>query len=171
MLTPPGSGDAGAIFSRYAGDSEVTKYLGWPRHQTVADTQAFVAFSVAEWERAGAGPYLIWARDDGRLLGGTGLQIEGAGEAITGYVLAKDAWGHGYATESLTAMVDVARAIGVALLSALCHPDHRASSRVLEKCGFTRRSGWSQQIVFPNLAPGGACSVLRYELPLERGRQ
>jgi len=171
VLTPPRSGDAGPIFERYAGDHEVTKYLGWPRHQTVADADAFVAFSIAEWERAGAGPYLIRARGDGRLLGGTGLQIETGGEAVTGYVLAKDAWGQGYATESLTAMVELARAIGVALLSALCHPDHRASWHVLEKCGFARRAGWSQQVVFPNLGPGGACTVLRYDRPLDRGHQ
>jgi [ribosomal protein S5]-alanine N-acetyltransferase len=69
-------------------------------------------------------------------------------------VFAKDAWGKGYATEALAAVVDVARRIGVARLYALCHPEHRASWRVLEKCGFTRDASWSKLIEFPNLAPG-----------------
>ena len=49
---------------------------------------------------------------------------------MTGYVLAKDAWGQGYATEALRAMVNVARGIGIVSLSALCHPEHQASVHV-----------------------------------------
>ena len=152
------------MFSRYASDPDVTKYLGWPRHQSVADTEAFVLFSAGEWEREGVGPYVIRARAGGPLLGGTGIQMEEGRQAVTGYVLAKDAWGQGFATEALAAMVDLARAIGVARLSALCHPDHRASWRVLEKCGFARRTDWRKQTEFPNLAPGCPSDVLRYEI-------
>jgi GNAT superfamily N-acetyltransferase len=62
---------------------------------------------------------------------------------VTGYVLAKDAWGQGYATEALGAMVDVARRINLRRIYALCHPQHQASWRVLEKCGFSRDRTWS----------------------------
>src|SRR5512143_934980 len=122
ILGPPAAADADAIYERYAADPEVTKYMGWPRHRSVADARGFVAFSAAEWERWPAGPYLIRARSDGQLLGSTGLGFERPGEAVTGYVLAKDAWGKGYATEALQAMVEVSRRIHVARLSALCHP-------------------------------------------------
>src|SRR5438552_18188698 len=44
--------------------------------------------------------------------------------------------GHGFATEALAAMVDLARSTGVHRLYALCHAVHRASAHVLEKCGF-----------------------------------
>jgi ribosomal-protein-alanine N-acetyltransferase len=167
-LTAPRPVDADAIFERYASDPEVTRYLGWPRHQSVADTQGFIAFSEAQWERWPAGPYLIRARADGRLLGSTGLTFERSGEAITGYVLAKDAWGSGYATEALQAMVDVSRSVGLARIYALCHAQHRASARVLEKCGFARDERWSEQAQFPNLAPGVLQDVLCYELILGR---
>jgi RimJ/RimL family protein N-acetyltransferase len=154
VLSPPVSDDAPAIFERYASDPDVTRFLGWPRHRSIAETQGFLAFSDQEWKRWPAGPYLIRSRDDGRLLGSTGFGFEAADQAVTGYVLAKDSWGRGYATEALTAMVDVARQIGVRRLSALCHPDHGASSRVLEKCGFVRDHGAAHQVEFPNLAPG-----------------
>lgn len=164
VLSQPVTSDAEAIFRRYAGDPEVTRYLGWPRHQSIAETAAFLAFSAREWERWPGGPYLISSRDDGRLLGGTGLGFEAADQAVTGYVLARDAWGMGYATEALGAMVDVARQIGVRRLQALCHPDHHASWRVLEKCGFVRETGFANQVEFPNLAPGvlqdAACYVM-----------
>ena len=166
LLVEPTSGDAIEVFERYASDREVTRFLGWPRHDSVDDTRAFLTFSASEWERWPAGPYLIRSRDDGRLLGGTGLGFETREQAVTGYVLAKDAWGQGYATEALTAMVDVARETDLSLLYALCHPDHRASARVLEKCGFVRNREWSQLTEFPNLAPGVLQEVLRYEFVL-----
>src|SRR5688500_13923857 len=107
VLSAPVAGDADEIFDRYAGDFEVTRYLGWPRHETLAHTQGFLAFSAVQWEQGG-GPYLIRARSNGRLLGSTGLGLEPGNLAATGYVLAKDAWGSGYATEALGAMVKVA---------------------------------------------------------------
>jgi RimJ/RimL family protein N-acetyltransferase len=164
VFSRPVTGDADAIFERYAGDPEVTRFLGWPRHRSVANTQAFLAFSDQEWGRWPAGPYLIRSRDDDRLLGGTGFSFQTTDHAVTGYVLAKDAWGRGYATEALTAMIDVARRIGVKRLSALCHPEHRASWHVLEKCGFVRDQSWTQQVEFPNLTPGVAQDVACYQL-------
>ena len=89
-----------------------------------------------QWSRWPAGPYLIESRSDHKLLGGTGLGFETPSRAVTGYVLARDAWGNGYATEALTAIVNIAEGLGVVRLYALCHPDHPASARVLEKCGF-----------------------------------
>jgi RimJ/RimL family protein N-acetyltransferase len=164
MLTEPQMSDAAAIFERYAGDPDVTRYVGWPRHRSVADTEGFLAFSASEWARWSAGPYLIRSREDQRLLGSTGLSFETGARAMTGYVLAKDSWGQGYATEALRAMVDVARALGVSSLFALCHPDHRASWHVLEKCGFTRDAAWTETAVFPNLAAGVQQAVFCYTL-------
>jgi ribosomal-protein-alanine N-acetyltransferase len=165
-LSAPAATDAELVFQRYAGDDEVTRYVGWPAHRTVADTEAFLAFSAEQWERNEAGPYLIWARADGQLLGGTGLGLEPDGQAITGYVLAVDAWGKGYATEALTAMVEVATDIRVTQLYALCHAQHRASSRVLEKCGFARDASWDRPVEFPNLAVGKPEDVLCYRREL-----
>jgi RimJ/RimL family protein N-acetyltransferase len=96
--------------------------------------------------------------------GSAGLSFERPDEAMTGYVLAKDAWRNGYATEALQAMVDVSRSIGLARIYALCHSQHRASRRVLEKCRFAHDESWSQQAQFPNLAPGVLQDVVRYEL-------
>ena len=167
-LIAPNSDDAEAIFERYASIPEVTRYLGWPQHRSVADTQGFLEFSAMEWERWPAGPYLIWSRDDGRLLGGTGLSFKDEHIAITGYVLAKDSWGQGYASEALAAMIDLAREIGVTRVEALCHPQHRASWRILEKAGFVRESAYLKS-EFPNLAPGVQQDTARYVLVVGAG--
>lgn len=164
-LLRPQVSDASAIFERYASDPDVTRYLGWPRHQSIADTEAFLRFSAQEWERWPAGPYVIRSRE-GQLLGSTGLGFETPHQAMTGYVFAKDAWGKGYATEVLRAITDIGRGIGVARLYALCHPEHRPSQRVLEKCGFARDDTGTRLAEFPNLAPGVQQGALCYAIVL-----
>jgi RimJ/RimL family protein N-acetyltransferase len=136
--------------------------VGWPRHRSIEQTKAFLAFSEAEWSRWPAGPYLIERQGDRELLGGTGLVFETPTAAATGYVLARDAWGHGYATEALTAVVDVARHLGVRRLYALCHPNHGASIHVLEKCCFALEARLKGFADFPNLGSGQREDCLRY---------
>jgi ribosomal-protein-alanine N-acetyltransferase len=169
LLRRPHAEDAADIFERYAGDPEVTRFVGWPRHESVADTQAFLAFSDAEWGRSPAGPYLVFTRADGVLVGSTGLAFETPYRAATGYVLARDVWGRGYATEMLHAMVDVAARVGVQRLYALCHPKHRASWRVLEKCGFVREAVLRRYAMFPNLGSDAPADVLCYATTFEHG--
>jgi len=169
VLRRPTGADAEAVFERYASDAEVTRWLGWPRHRSLDDTRLYLAWSDAQWRQWPAGPYAIEARADGRMLGGTGFGFDSppfASPAITspaitsptvattGYVLARDAWGLGYATEALRAMVELAPTLGVRKLVAICHPEHAASERVLGKCGFVREGLRSVAAPFPNIAPG-----------------
>jgi ribosomal-protein-alanine N-acetyltransferase len=163
LLRKPTIRDAQAIFERYAGDPAVTRYMSWPTHRTVADTHAFLAWSEADWELWPAGSFLIYSLNtNGLLLGGTGLTFRTPVLALTGYVLAQDAWGQGFATESLMAMVELARQTGVLRLEAVCHVQHRASAHVLEKCGFHCEGVSAAHTEFPNLSPGSRCDVLSY---------
>src|SRR5262245_35999770 len=104
LLRRPSNDDAAAILARYAGDAEVTRFMSWPRHRSIEDTYAFLQMAHDGWERWPADAYLIESRQEPKLLGGTGLRFETPNTAITGYVLARDAWGQGYATEALSAM-------------------------------------------------------------------
>ena len=162
ILRRPTVNDASLVFERYASDVEVSRYLAWRLHDSADTTRQFLEFSDAEWERWSAGPYLIESREDGRLLGGTGLAFETSYRASTGYVLARDSWGRGYATEAVRAMVEVSQAIGLVRLYALCHVDHDKSARVLEKAGFTKEGVLHRYLEFPNLAPGAPSDVFCY---------
>jgi ribosomal-protein-alanine N-acetyltransferase len=162
LLRRPIPSDAAAVFARYAGDPAVTKYLGWRTHRSLADSQMFLACCEAEWKQAGVGPYLLQSRENGEVLGSTALRLSSTQQAGTGYVLARDAWGQGYATEALRAMRDLAMRLGVLRITAVCHPEHQASWRVMQKCGFTREGILRSHAQFPNLAPGMASDVLCY---------
>lgn len=153
-LRKPTPADADAIFTRYAGSAEITRYMSWPTHRTIADTRAFLAWSHAEWKQWPAGPYLAFGRETGQLLGGTGLTFTSPTHAITGYIFARDAWGKGYATEVMFVMIDLAGTLGVKRLEATVHVDHRASAHVLEKAGFVLEKLLPQSLEFPNLEPG-----------------
>jgi len=163
-LYRPASPDINAIFDRYAADPEVTRFVAWPRHTSVADTLLFLKFCDHEWNRWPARPYLIRSRVNHSVLGSTGLAFESDHVASTGYVLAKDAWGKGYATEALRAMVGLARVLGVRRLYAICHVDHAASAHVLEKVGFAREKILPNYITFPNLGKTGPSDVISYAL-------
>jgi ribosomal-protein-alanine N-acetyltransferase len=161
LLRRPVPADAETVFSAYSNDPEVTRYLSWPRHTTMAQTKAFLEFSDAEWDRWPAGPYLIESRE-GILVGGTGFSFETPQRAGTGYVLARSSWGKGYATEALGAVVGIAQELGIQRLYALCHTEHVASCRVLEKCAFIREGILRAFAEFPNDRPGQLQDVVCY---------
>ena len=152
--------DAQQIFDLYASDAEVTRYLSWPRHVTIAETEAFIEFSDAEWARWQTGPLLI--ESQGALLGSTGLALETPFRASTGYCLAINAWGKGYATEALQRMVALAIELGVWRLEAICHHEHDASAKVLAKCGFKQEAYLAHHTLFPNLDASAPADVLLF---------
>jgi ribosomal-protein-alanine N-acetyltransferase len=162
VLRKPKLDDAEAMFTRYASDVEVSRYLAWQLHSSPDVTRSFLEFSNSEWDRWPAGPYLVESRANGQLLGGTGLSFETRYRASTGYVLARDAWGKGYATEAVQAIVEISAALGLARLYALCHVDHGRSARVLERTGFTKEGVLRSYLEFPNLRPGRPSDVLCY---------
>jgi RimJ/RimL family protein N-acetyltransferase len=162
VLRRPRESDAAEVFRRISSDPEVTRLVGWPKHTTVAETQAFVSFAEVEWVKWRVGPLLITSRDNGALLGSTGLAFETPYRASTGFVLARDAWGVGFASEALSAIVNIAAALAVERLYALCHVEHEKSVRVLERCGFEREGILRKYLVFPNLGVSEAQDVYCY---------
>jgi ribosomal-protein-alanine N-acetyltransferase len=160
LLTPrlrlrkPRPEDAGAIYSRYAGDPEVTRYLSWPTHRSVDDTRAFLTYSESAWNAGTSLAYLVERLSDGELLGSTGLVLESSGCCSTGYVFARDSWRRGYASESLAAMLKLAFSQPtINRVYALCDAEHRASAAVMEKCGMHPEGLRRAHTILPNLSP------------------
>lgn len=166
LFRRPAVADAEEIFSRYASDPEVTRFMSFRRHESLQDTLQFISWSDAEWERWPAGPYLIRSRPDNVLVGSTGLSFETPYRAMTGYLFARDSWGLGYASEALRSMVATASSVGVKRLYADCHTGHEQSRRVLEKGGFLCEGILRRYMEFPNLAPGEPADVFCYSLIL-----
>ena len=68
----------------------------------------------------------------------TPMDIEGREEIEVGYMLAKEYWGQGFATEAARAILQYGfEQEGLARLICVINPGNQASSRVAEKIGMT----------------------------------
>lgn len=164
-LRRPRLDDAEVLFERVASRPNVTRYVSWPMHVSVETTRTVLTTFETVWLADGIGPLVIVERSSGKIIGTTGLTPKGEGVAETGYVLAADAWGEGFATETLRAVVEWAGEKSLRRLTACVHPDNQASIRVLERSGFVLRSR-CRGCAFPNLDGGESVAVLDYELAL-----
>ena len=130
--------DAKPIFETYAQDPEVTRFMTWHPHRRVEDTHAFLEYCDRAWAARDAFPWVIVQREDGRLVGGIEARVD-RHRVEFGYVIARAAWGRGYATEAARAIVRLALdAPGIQRVWAYVDCENVASARVLEKAGLTR---------------------------------
>lgn len=151
-LRVPVMEDAWAIYTSYAQDPEVTKYLTWRPHPDIATTQAFLARCVRCWQEATAFPWVIVRKVDAVLVGMIELRIDGD-QADVGYGIARPHWGQGYTTEALRAII--AWALGPGNLRrvwAVCDVENPASARVMAKAGMQCEGILPGYIVHPNMS-------------------
>ncbi len=154
LLRGPRLSDAGAIFTGYAADPEVTRHLSWPRHERLEQTRSFLQ-TILERRRQDPErwPWVLVRREDKALLGMVELRRRGTRGEV-GYVLRRRDWGRGYMTEALQAVLQWGFASpDLWRVQAQCHPANRASARVLEKVGMRREGRLRRYIVFPALGP------------------
>lgn len=152
LLRRPVDADASALFTGYAQDAEVVRYLMWRPHAAISDTREFLRRLHDGWM---AGSELTWALtfpDDDRLIGMIALRPRGHKPDI-GYVLARPYWGRGLMTEAGRAIVALAfRDPAVHRVWAVCDIDNRASARVMEKLGMTLEGVLRRWVIHPNVS-------------------
>jgi len=153
-LRVPRADDAAALFAAYTADPEVTRYLSWRPHTTVADTTRFLRdYCEAGWASGGPYVWLISLSATGTAVGI--IDIRPAGHRVeVGYVLGRRHWGQGLMPEAARAVTDWAIAQPeVHRVWAVCDVDNLASARVLEKIGMWREGVLRAWSVHPNVSP------------------
>ena len=129
--------DAATLRQLYA-DPEVMEMIGGVRSSEASD--AWLTRNLADWDREGFGQWMLRTAMGPIGRGGLRRIDPCVGEDLVevGYVLARESWGHGYATEATLVFVELARShFGFDQLGAITLEDNASSVRVLEKCGFT----------------------------------
>jgi RimJ/RimL family protein N-acetyltransferase len=152
-LRPVAVEDAEAIFSTYAQDEEVARYLIWRPHRSLSETKAYVERCMAtppEVERI----YMLLGREDNLIIRGTfALRQRAPHRLDCGYVLARRYWRQGLMTEILNEVTAWALRQGsVFRIGAVCDVDNLGSARVLEKAGFVREGLLRRWLVHPNIS-------------------
>jgi RimJ/RimL family protein N-acetyltransferase len=131
-------------------DPVAMEFIGGVHPDAAADPEFVVRRWLERWDENGCGPFSIVRREDGRWLGRAGVLVwdvrtwtqttfASAGEHAQpelGWALAREHWGHGYATEAVRAVRDWAYAERDfdRLVSAIA-PANVRSQRLAERLG------------------------------------
>jgi [ribosomal protein S5]-alanine N-acetyltransferase len=152
ILRPIARGDADAIFTRYAQDREVTRFLTFRPHQSISDTEAYITCCLAApTDRART--FVLIGRVDRQLFGAFDLRRPEPHRLGFGYLLARPYWGRGLMTEALAEVVGWAmRQPTIWRIGDVCDVENLASARVMEKAGLVREGILRRWIIHPNLA-------------------
>jgi len=152
LLRKPRATDAPLMFTAYAQDPAVTRYLAWLPHASLAETRAVIDRFLIAWERQEGFCWFLFTNDTGELIGSIAARPEYDGINL-GFLLARAYWGRGYMPEAVAAVVDWAFAQpSVSRVSAACDMENHASARALEKAGFVRERILHEFLVHPNIS-------------------
>ncbi len=146
LLRPFKMEDAEKMFSNWAKDSEVTRYLTWEAHKDIDETRIVLKSWTESYEDDN---YYHWAIEfEGEAIGGIGLAnvSDIHCSAYIGYCLGKAFWNKGFMSEALEAMLDfLFFEVGFNKLSAFHDVENPASGRVMEKVGMKQEGILKQE--------------------------
>lgn len=139
-------------FHRYRNDPEVARSQGWSVPYSLADARSLVhEMTGTDLFRRGAWTQLAVERQDvSGLIGDVGLRIE-ADEptAELGVTFSTAAQGLGFATETLTVVVDhLLSALGFERVIAIARQDNDRVQRLLERVGFAAVARDGNELIF-----------------------
>ena len=147
--------DAPAMFQNWASDDEVTKYLTWPAHKNVQETENTLKNWCANYSQA---DYYQWAivLKDGPdepigSIGPVNVIDPRIGMAHIGYCIGKAWWHQGITAEALKTVMDfLFDEVGVNKIESRHDPRNPNSGAVMRKCGMQyegtlRQSDWNNQ--------------------------
>ena len=134
-----------ADFDAYAAmvaDAEVVRYLGDGQPVSRFEAWRSMASFLGHWQLRGYGLWAAEERSSGVLVGRVGFwRPEGWPDFELGWMLRREAWGRGYATEGARrAMAHAFTELGRGHLISLIRPGNDPSIRVAERLGETLRS-------------------------------
>ncbi len=119
-------------------DPAVMRYItGKP--DTREDTLAMIERVKTRWREFGFSWWSLIEQRTGEIIGAGCIQHLGRdpdNPLEIGWRLRMDKWGQGFASEAARCMAGFAfETLNAELLCAVCHPENRASSRVMERLG------------------------------------
>jgi len=152
LLRKPRATDAPLMFTAYAQDPAVTRYLMWRPHANVAETRAVIDRFLTTWESQEGFCWFLFTNDTDQMIGSIAARPENDGFNL-GFLLARPHWGNGYMPEAIAAVLEWAfTEPWVSRVSAACDIENHSSARALEKAGFVRDRILHEFSVHPNIS-------------------
>jgi len=150
-LRVPALSDAASMLATYGKDAEVTRYLTWRPHESLRETERFIAQCIVAWDGDARFPWAMVLKSTDEFVGMIEIRLNGC-KAEVGYVLARPFWSQGLMTEALRHVKDWALSQpAIYRVWAYCDVDNIASARVLEKVGMQHEGILHRYTIHPNI--------------------
>jgi RimJ/RimL family protein N-acetyltransferase len=132
------------LVHQYASDPEVVRYVDFGS-STEEESKNFIQRTLAHQKEKPRKNFTlaIVLKATNTLIGGCGIYVSNQDnrEGYIGYVLNRNFWGQGYATETAQALLEFGfNQLKLHRIFATCDPKNIASARVLEKIGMRREA-------------------------------
>lgn len=140
LLRPLETTDAEHIFSTWASDQRVTKFMVYATHQNVEATREWLenVVKTSNDENYKGVDIGFQLKETGKLIGSGGAIYKPEHDRWSiGYNLAYDYWHKGYTPEAMRALVDYLHGIGIKHFISDHAVDNPNSGKVMEKIGMT----------------------------------
>lgn len=130
--------DAGPLFAMQQVKG-VRRYMPTTDPPPEEQVREMIRGSLDHWDEHGFGRWALERRKAAGFIGWCGLKhLSETGEVEVAYMLARDHWGRGLATDAAGAAVRFGfETVGLTTIVALVHPANKASRRVIEKLHMT----------------------------------
>lgn len=155
ILRPFAMEDAPAMYANWASDDEVTKYLTWPTHASVAVTEQVIRSWVERYQDPSFYQWMIVLKADPRDSIGAISVVNQIDDRIqlahVGYCIGRKWWHQGITSEAFKRVISfLFDEVGVLKVEARHDPRNPHSGAVMRKCGLKpegtlRQSGWNNQ--------------------------
>ena len=141
LLRPFRAEDAEDMFTNWASDPEVTRFLTWPPHSSADVTRMLLDAWTSHYSDGGFFQWAIEWKENGAVIGSIAVvKLEEAIEsAEIGYCLGRAFWGRGIMPEALRAVMDyLFDTVGLNRVWAGHDVNNPNSGRVMEKAGMKK---------------------------------
>jgi RimJ/RimL family protein N-acetyltransferase len=152
VLRPATRGEAAAVLESYAANPDVSRYMTWRPHRSIADTEHYLRRCEDVWQRRLAFPWSLWLKADQSFAGMLEARVRGSSMDI-GYVLAPRWWRQGLMSEAVAGLIEWAlRQPEIYRVWAVCDVDNVASARLLASVGMQLEGRLRRWLVHPNIS-------------------
>ena len=141
LLRPFTRNDAPAMFTNWANDDRVTKFLRWPTHRSVKDSEKFLTHLVGAYDNR---DFYLWAitlkNQDAQPIGSIGVvdKNEATNMVHIGYCIGQKWWNNGITTEAFAGVIPfLFDKVKVNRIESQHDPNNPASGKIMLRCGLT----------------------------------
>ena len=158
ILRAVGAGDGQLLFDLYANDLATSKYMSFKVTGRV-DESEFFAQSVGDFFQGKNDvpirqfSWTVREKSSGEFIGSAGFGPLNETTVSGGYIVNRNFWGKGYASEMWKTLVQLLQADpGVKRIEAYHHPENPASGGVMKNAGMRCEGLRSRGSVYPNIS-------------------